>query len=166
MLILLLALLITGCGDEVENRCTTQYYQVENSHGKFKVCVQKHFVFDEEGLASFYTSGHKTATGEKFNTNHYTAAHPYLPLPCVAEISLVDKPWKKVIVKINDRGPFTKQKRIIDVSHAAAKELGFVKDGLAKVRVKVLIKETLQLKENGGHIKWNGDKPFDQVISG
>ncbi len=167
MLILLLFLLITGCiGDDAERRCSTQYYKVQNSHGTFKVCVQKHFVFDEEGLASFYTTGNKTATGEKFNTNHYTAAHPYLPLPCVAEVSLVDKPWKKVIVKINDRGPFTKQKRIIDVSHAAAKELGFVKSGLAKVRVKVLIKETLQLKEHGGHIKWIGDRPFDSAVNG
>lgn len=160
MLILIVFLLITGCFSE-NPKCPHTQYKVKNSHGTFKVCVQKHFVFDEEGVASFYTAGSHTATGEKFVTDHFTAAHPYLPLPCIAEVSLVDKPFKKVIVKINDRGPFTKDKRIIDLSHAAARHLGFVKQGLARVRVKVLIKETLQLKEHGGHIKWKGDKPFE-----
>lgn len=151
--------------DDFEKKCNSKYYKVANSHGTFKVCVQKHFVFDEQGLASFYTTGHKTATGEKFNTNHFTAAHPYLPLPCIAEVSLVDKPWKKVVVKINDRGPFTKQKRIIDVSRAAAEQLGIIRQGIAQVRVRVLIKETLRLKEHGGHVKWSGEKPFDEVMN-
>lgn len=165
MLILLLFLLITGC--MTENHVTAnkgaQYYSVKNSHGTFKVKVQRHFIFDEEGIASFYTSGHTTATCEKFDTNYFTAAHPYLPLPCIAEVSLVNKPWKKVIVKINDRGPFTKDKRIIDVSLAAAKQLGFVQAGLAKVRVKVMIKETLKLKEHGGKLIWKGEKPFEEL---
>lgn len=163
MLILLLFILITGCSDNVERKCTTQYYKVQNSHGTFKVCVQKHFVFDEEGLASFYSSGHITSTGEKFNPMHLTAAHPYLPLPCVAEVSLVDNPSKKIVVKINDRGPFTKQSRIIDLSLGAAHKLGIIKQGLAKVRVKVLIKETLRLKEHGGHIRWKGECDFEDL---
>lgn len=163
MFILFLLFLITACSDEVEKRCSMQYYKVQNSHGTFKVCVQKHFVFDEEGLASFYCSGHTTATCEKFNKNHFTAAHPYLPIPCIAEVSLISKPWKKIIVKINDRGPFTKQKRIIDLSYGAAKYLGFINEGITKVRVKVLIKETLALKEHGGYIKWCGEKPFDEI---
>jgi rare lipoprotein A len=68
-----------------------------------------------------------------------------------------------MIVKINDRGPFTKDKRIIDVSLAAAKQLGFVQAGLAKVRVKVMIKETLKLKEHGGKLVWKGEKPFEEL---
>lgn len=165
MLLLFLFFLISGCGDNTPH-CATSYYSVSNSHGTFKVCVQKHYVFDEEGIASFYTMGHggKTATCETYNCNYLTAAHPYLPIPCIAEVALVNQPWKKVIVKINDRGPFTKDKRrIIDLSYGAASKLGFIKEGLAKVRVRVLIKETLQLKENGGHIKWKGEKPFEQI---
>lgn len=165
MLILILFLLISGCmNDNIESkRHSITHYQIKNSHGTFKVKVQKHFVFDEEGIASFYHSGHTTATNEKFDPEYFTAAHPYLPIPCIAEVSLVDKPWKKIIVKINDRGPFTKDKRILDVSLGAAKHLGFVKQGLAKVRVRVLIKETLKLKEHGGPIKWNGQKHWDEV---
>lgn len=131
-------------------------YEIKNSHGTFKVYVQKHFTFDEEGIASYYTAGHTTSSGEKFNTNYYTAAHPYLPIPCIAEVSLVSQPRRKVIVKINDRGPFTKQKRIIDLSKAAAHKLGFIKQGLARVRVRVLVKETLALKEHGGTVICTG----------
>jgi rare lipoprotein A len=154
MVILLLFLLVTGCANNETIR--RHDYEIKNSHGTFKVYVQKHFQFDEEGIASYYTYGHTTALGEKFNTNYYTAAHPYLPIPCIAEVSLTNNPAKKVIVKINDRGPFTKQKRVIDLSKAAAEKLGFVKSGLARVRVKVLIKETLALKEHGGHIVCTG----------
>jgi len=162
MLSIILFFLITGCSQN-QIRRSNSYYKVRNSHGTFKVCVQKHYSFDEEGVASFYSSGYKTSTCEKFNKHYYTAAHPYLPLPCIAEVSLVDKPWKKVIVKINDRGPFTKDKRIIDLSFGAAKKLGFIKEGIAKVRVKVLIKETLKLKENGGHLKWDGSISYEFV---
>jgi len=151
--------------DRIESRRNSiTHYQVKNSHGIFKVKVQKHFLFDEEGIASFYDAGNqKTATNEIFNPKYFTAAHPYLPIPCVAEVSLVNKPWKKVIVKINDRGPFTKYNRILDLSYGAAKYLGFINKGIAKVRVKVLIKETLKLKEHGGSIVWKGEKHWDQI---
>ena len=67
---------------------------------------------------------------------------------------------KKVIVKINDRGPFTADKRLIDLSWGAAHKLGIIKEGLAKVRVRVLEKESKSLKENGGKTVWKGEKPF------
>jgi rare lipoprotein A len=156
---------LIACSEKVEYRQAKvqKSYTVKNSHGTFKVYVQNHFIFDKEGIASYYSSGHTTATNEPFNPNYLTAAHPYVPLPCVAEVSLVAKPWKKVIVKINDRGPFTKDKRIIDLSYGAAQKLGFIKEGLAKVRVKILIKETLKLKEHGGTIVWKGERPFTEL---
>ncbi len=141
-------------------------YKVKNSFGTFSIYVQNHFFFDKEGIASFYGKdfhGKKTATGAIFNMYYYTAAHPYLPIPCIAEVTLVSKPWKKIIVKINDRGPFTKHNRLIDLSFAAAQKLGFVKQGLAKVRVKVMIKETLMLKEYGGHVQWNGETEYEKI---
>lgn len=164
MIILILLLIITGCFDtKVQKLEKKPSYRITNSHGTFRVYIQKHFIFDKEGIASFYNTGKVTATCEPFIPNYLTAAHPYLPLPCIAEVSLVSNPSKKVIVKINDRGPFTKQKRIIDLSYGAAKELDMIKSGIAKVRVKVLIKETLKLKEHGGRIKWKGEKYWHHV---
>ena len=159
---LFILLILSGCLNnktlKFKETCKTKSYSIKNSHGTFVVCIQNHFIFDEIGLASFYTSGHTTALNTKFDTNYYTAAHPYLPLPCIAGVSLADNPEKKVIVKINDRGPFTKEKRIIDLSYRAAKELGIIKQGIAKVRVKILIVPTKNLKEHGGKWQWDGKK--------
>lgn len=180
MIWILLLLILSGCTHYMDRQhkyvhahhkrvkpLKNYSYTIRNSHGTFKVFVQNHFFYDKKGIASYYSkqfAGRKTATGERFNPNHYTAAHPYLPLPCVAEISLIDCPQIKIIVKINDRGPYTKHGRIIDLSHQVARELGFERQGTARVRVKVLVKETLMLKEHGGHIDWKGDVPFHQAL--
>ena len=146
----------------VQKKCKHKTYKIKNSFGVFSVCRQTHWNYDEEGIASFYNSGHTTSTTDKFNPNYLTAAHPFLPLPCVAEVSLISDPNKKIIVKINDRGPFTKQKRIIDLSYKAAQKLGIIEKGIAKVRVRVLKKATKQLKEHGGKLDWKGDRNFPQ----
>lgn len=166
----ILVLLLCGCGHEIhrigpkeKHLHTGRKYTIKNSHGIFKVTTQKKLIFDDVGIASYYSSGSKTATGEKFHPHHLTAAHPYLPLPSIAEVSLHGQPHKKVIVKINDRGPFTKHKRIIDLSLGAARMLDFVRKGLAKVRVKLLVKETLALREHGGNIAWKGECDFYEI---
>ena len=92
-----------------------------------------------EGVASFYGEafqGRPTANGEIFDMRKLTAAHKDIELPSLARVTRVDT-GESVIVRINDRGPFTPG-RDIDLSEAAARELGFIDQGVAKVRVEVL----------------------------
>jgi rare lipoprotein A len=88
------------------------------------------------GLASWYGSafhGRKTANGEIYDMGELTAAHPTLPLPSYVRVTnLANK--RSVVVRINDRGPFSKG-RIIDVSATVAQMLDFKKAGTAKVKV-------------------------------
>jgi rare lipoprotein A len=92
------------------------------------------------GYATWYgaaLAGHKTASGERFDPTKMTAAHRTLPLGTWVEVTRVDT-GQSVRVRINDRGPFGHAERIIDLSRAAAKELGFMKTGTARVRVHVV----------------------------
>ncbi|MEO1207570.1 MAG: septal ring lytic transglycosylase RlpA family protein [Pseudomonadota bacterium] len=93
--------------------------------------------YDRTGMASWYGPGFhskKTANGEIFDQAALTAAHPTLPLPSYAYVTNLEN-GRTVLVRINDRGPYTRN-RIIDVSKRVSKELGFHKQGVAKVRVK------------------------------
>ena len=93
-------------------------------------------IVEQVGEASFYGPGFhgkKTATGEKFNQNDKTAAHPTLPLGTKATVTNLDN-GNSVDVKINDRGPYIKG-RDIDLSKGAAKELGMTKDGVVPVKI-------------------------------
>jgi rare lipoprotein A len=88
------------------------------------------------GLASFYTEGTKTANGETFNTHELTAAHPSLPFGTRLRVTNVST-GQSVTVRVNDRGPYVPG-RVVDVSYSAAKELGMVKGGVAKVKLDVV----------------------------
>jgi rare lipoprotein A len=88
------------------------------------------------GVASFYTEGTKTASGEKFNTMDMTAAHPTLPFGTKLRVTNVTT-GQAVTVRVNDRGPFV-QGRVVDVSYSAADALGMVGKGLAKVKLDVV----------------------------
>jgi rare lipoprotein A len=93
----------------------------------------------QEGIASFYGEqfhGKRTANGEIFDMNKFTAAHRTLPLNTIAQVTNL-KNSKKVRVKINDRGPFVSG-RIIDLSRRAADELDFINEGTTRVRIEVL----------------------------
>ena len=90
--------------------------------------------YDKKGIASWYGPGFQgkpTATGERFNMYAMTAAHPTLPLNSYLHVTNLEN-GKQIIVRLNDRGPFT-DKRILDLSKGAAEKLGI--SGLAKVRV-------------------------------
>lgn len=92
--------------------------------------------FEQRGTASWYGPGFhgkKTANGEIYNQNGLTAAHRRLPLGTEVEVTHVEN-GKSVDVRINDRGPYVKG-RIIDLSRAAAIELGMKEQGLATVRI-------------------------------
>lgn len=88
------------------------------------------------GMASYYKSGRKTANGEKFNPNGYTAAHRSLKFGTKVRVTNL-RNGRSVIVRINDRGPFIRG-RIIDLAFGAAKAVGLHNSGVAKVRVAVL----------------------------
>jgi len=95
--------------------------------------------YDETGVASWYGDafhGRLTANGEIFDKRRLSAAHKTLPLPTIVEVQNLEN-GKRVLVRVNDRGPFVDD-RVIDLSHAAADELGFASKGLAKVRVRYL----------------------------
>lgn len=93
----------------------------------------------KEGLASYYHSdfhGRKTSNGEIFDNTKYTAAHKTLPINSYAVVTNL-RNKRKVIVRINDRGPFSGT-RIIDLSTRAAKELGLISRGVGKVKIEAL----------------------------
>ncbi len=89
-----------------------------------------------DGIASYYWQEQMTASGEVFDKRAMTAAHPTLPFGTKVEVINLGN-GRKTVVRINDRGPF-KPGRVIDVSEAAADELGMRQKGLAPVRLVVL----------------------------
>jgi len=108
--------------------------------------------YDETGIASWYGKEfHEgtTANGEIFNKNELTAAHKTLPLPTLARVTNLDN-GRSIVVRINDRGPFSGA-RIIDVSQRAAQLLGFEQIGTAKVRVQVLADESKAIADAMQH---------------
>lgn len=95
--------------------------------------------YDETGLASWYGDafhGRPTATGERFDMHAMTAAHKTLPLPALVEVTNLET-GQALILRVNDRGPFV-DGRIIDLSRAAANELGLLNRGVGRVRVRYM----------------------------
>ena len=88
------------------------------------------------GKASYYWQGQRVASGGRFNPNAMTAAHKTLPFGTQVRVTNRHN-GRSVVVKINDRGPFVKG-RIIDLSRAAAHEIGMQKAGVVPVSVEVL----------------------------
>lgn len=89
-----------------------------------------------EGLASWYGkqfAGKQTASGERFDPNALTAAHRTLKFGTCVKVELL-RNGQTVEVRVNDRGPFVKD-RLIDVSEEAARQLGFLDEGVGKVRL-------------------------------
>jgi rare lipoprotein A len=93
--------------------------------------------YDRQGRGSWYGNdfhGRKTANGEVFDMNALTAAHPTLPLPSYVYVTNLANN-RTVLVRVNDRGPYAND-RIIDMSRASARALGFENQGITQVRVK------------------------------
>ena len=92
--------------------------------------------FKQTGIASWYGhqfNGRKTANGERFDMNALTAAHRSLPLSCFIRDTNKDN-GKSVVVKVNDRGPYSGN-RILDLSYGAAEQLGIVNKGMGNVTI-------------------------------
>lgn len=93
----------------------------------------------ETGFASYYSDrfqGRKTASGEEYDRNRLTAAHRTLPIGSQIEVTNLNN-QSSVIVTINDRGPYS-GKLSIDLSYAAAKEIGLLNAGVAPVAINIL----------------------------
>ena len=117
---------------------TTQTYQVKGEVYTTRT-HQDAKDYSKEGIASYYHNkfnGRRTSSGELYNSTLYTAAHKTLPLNSYAVVTNMNN-QRKVIVRINDRGPFSKN-RIIDLSHAAAKEIGIIGSGMGMVKIEAL----------------------------
>ena len=94
--------------------------------------------FEEKGLATWYGPGfhgRKTANGEIFDVNKITAAHKTLPMGSMVEVTNLDNN-EKIVVRINDRGPFATKKHIIDLSKKAARSIGVL--GVSPVSIRVV----------------------------
>jgi len=115
------------------------------NHSPYEVFGRKYHVlssaegYHERGTASWYGSkfhGRRTSSGEPYDMHLATAAHKSLPLPTYAEVTNLDN-GRRVIVKVNDRGPF-KDNRIIDLSYGAALRLDMIARGTARVEVRAI----------------------------
>ena len=104
--------------------------------------------YDKTGIASWYGdqfAGKLTANGEIFDPELVSAAHKTLPMPSVVRVTNLDN-GKSLVVRVNDRGPYVSG-RIIDMSRAGARLLGFKDEGIARVRVQVLTEQSLRLEQ-------------------
>ena len=89
----------------------------------------------QEGLASWYYAVGRTAGGERLQPRELIAAHRTLPLGTIVRVTAVES-GRTIVVRIGDRGPFAKG-RIIDLSRAAAEQLGMQGEGVARVRLEI-----------------------------
>ena len=142
VLLLIFSFVLQGCGRKVV------VFKPENCSYTYRVkgktyCVRKSsYGYVEVGIASWYGPGFhgkRTASGEFYNMYKLTAAHKTLPLGTYVKVINLEN-GKSVIVKINDRGPFVPG-RIIDLSYAAAKKIGMLRKGTAKVKLIALGKK-------------------------
>jgi rare lipoprotein A len=125
----MLALLLPGCALPIGRRGTLPPPQE-------KAEVPNAEALEQVGNASWYGPAHdgkETASGETFDQNKLTAAPRTLPLGTKAVVTNLEN-GKSVDVTINDRGPYVKG-RIIDLSRAAARQIGMSKEGVAKVKI-------------------------------
>ena len=144
------ALLVVGCTSFSDRRAAEEQGRRVAAGGIYKIGTpyeiegewyypQEDATYDNTGIASWYGPkfhGRRTANGEIFDMDLLTAAHPTLPMPVRAKVTNLEN-GRSVVVRINDRGPFAKD-REIDMSRHAAALLGFKEKGTAKVRVQYL----------------------------
>jgi rare lipoprotein A len=127
------------------------YFKVGNPYKIFDTLYvpQDYEEFEEVGIASWYGDdfhGKQTANGEIYNMGSMTAAHRTLPLPSIVKVTNLQNN-KSVIVRVNDRGPFAKN-RVIDLSERAANLLEYKNKGTAKVKIELMRYETDKFLES------------------
>jgi rare lipoprotein A len=141
------ALVLLGCNSEHSNEQAKQAKQAPQQ----KESAATTPVHKEVGEASWYGPGFhgkETSSGETFNQQEMTAAHPSLPMGTKAEVTNLEND-KKVEVRINDRGPYA-ENRVIDLSSAAANKLDMKTDGTAQVKI---VTKSAKKKSRTAHSK-------------
>lgn len=152
-----LALALSACGGGPQGKPTAR--SPDDGRGTYKVgkaydidgktyYPAENWSYDEVGMASWYGPGfhgRPTASGELYDQNATSAAHPTLPLPSIVRVTNLAN-GKEVIARVNDRGPFA-HNRIIDLSKGAARQIGLDISGTAKVRVQLLARESEVIKQ-------------------
>ena len=119
------------------NQSSWSSQRVASVHKRHSPLASKDASLDaSSGVASFYSSGSRTASGEAFNPNELTAAHRTLPFGTKLRVTNVAT-GQSVTVRVNDRGPFVPG-RVVDVSSSAAESLGMTGKGVAKVKLDVV----------------------------
>ena len=118
---------------------------------------KRDLTYEETGIASWYGDkfhGRITANGEIFNKNIISAAHKTLPMPSMVRVTNLDN-GNVLNVRINDRGPYV-HGRIIDLSEKAAELLGFKEVGVSRVKVNILLEQSLWLERSAKEGKFPG----------
>lgn len=140
---IILALSLQACGSSgTERYGATQPYYGKRPGAAYSSRYQRaapRASYDVVGVASWYGKpyhGRRTASGEVYNMHRMTAAHPSLPFGTRVAVTNLSN-GRTVVVRINDRGPFVRN-RIIDVSRKAAGQLGFLSEGLTRVGVRII----------------------------
>ncbi len=142
LVIVALAFQLGGCGPKrrvLKGKYARGTYKPYKIGGRTYYPLPSSKGFVETGYASWYGPnfhGKRTANGERYNMYAMTAAHKILPMNTYVRVENL-KNKRSVVVRINDRGPFVRN-RVIDLSYAAAKKLGIVGPGTAKVRLVAL----------------------------
>jgi rare lipoprotein A len=140
-----LVLTLAGCGssdpDPAKPTAAGPHFKVGQPYQINGQWYYPRFVteYEASGIASWYGEsyhGRQTANGEIYDMHALTAAHPTLQLPSVVEVVNLEN-GRSLTLRVNDRGPFVDD-RLIDLSFAAARELGFERQGLAQVQVRYL----------------------------
>lgn len=143
--VLCLAFLLASCGGKKPPFQPQPNGKVKASQRPYTVMgktyepLKSHEGFTQEGIASWYGKdfhGKKTSNGEIYDMHGLTAAHKTLPLGVFVKVKNKDN-GGEIVVRVNDRGPFVKN-RVIDLSYAAAKKLGYDAVGTARVRIEAL----------------------------
>ncbi|MEN8141375.1 MAG: septal ring lytic transglycosylase RlpA family protein [Thermodesulfobacteriota bacterium] len=136
-----------------------QATKVKGTQRPYKIKGKKYYPlpsaegFSQKGVASWYGKpfhGRKTSNGETYNMYKLSAAHKTLPMGTNLLVTNLDN-GRKLTVRVNDRGPFVRG-RIIDLSYKAAKEMGMLKKGTARVRIAAL-GEAVTVHEKGRKVE-------------
>jgi rare lipoprotein A len=177
------ALLMTGCTELELASHVAKSQGTPQQQGSFKIGnpysidgkvyrPRETYDFTETGIASWYGPqfhGKRTANGEIYNMYELTAAHRTLQMPSLVRVTNLEN-GKSIIVRINDRGPFSRG-RVIDVSKKSAELLGFKNQGTAKVRLQLLSDESRRIAEaaksgqstRGFEVAMNQNTPLPQA---
>jgi rare lipoprotein A len=138
-LLIVLAVLSAACAGKAVSLASPESGEPSPEVGQPSPISVPDQTYRETGVAAWYGKdfhGKKTASGETFDMNALTAAHRTLPLGTMIRVTNLDN-FKSIKVRVNDRGPFVRN-RILDLSLGAAKELGFIAQGTARVKIETL----------------------------